>query len=140
VAIPACRGAIEAKEYAAIHQSVTLPRTPGTPTWRSADDPRGGLKAARHRLTIRWRARGARGVTLTGAIQYRCQTLAAGITAGSYSQEVCEVDAGVKELNFDRISAEAAADPSPARLTGPTAMARLAAATPPLGDEQVEEV
>jgi uncharacterized membrane protein len=51
----------------------------------------GRLKAAHHRLTIRWRARGARGVTLTAAIQYLAsarlgyQTLAAGITAPSYS-------------------------------------------------------
>jgi hypothetical protein len=50
------------------------------------------------------------------------------------------VAAGVKELNFDRISTQAAADPSPARLTGPAAMARLAAATPPLDDEQLEAV
>jgi hypothetical protein len=50
------------------------------------------------------------------------------------------VAAGVKELNLDRISAQAAADPSPARLTSPAAMARLAAATPPLDDEEVEEV
>ncbi len=50
------------------------------------------------------------------------------------------VGASVKELNFDRISTQAAADPSPARLTGPAAMARLAAATPPLSDHDVEQV
>jgi hypothetical protein len=50
------------------------------------------------------------------------------------------VAAGVKELNLNRISAQAAADPSPARLAGPAAMARVAAATAPLADEEVEEV
>jgi hypothetical protein len=48
--------------------------------------------------------------------------------------------AGVKALNFDRINAPAAADPSPARLTEPAAMARFAAATPPLSDEEVDGV
>jgi hypothetical protein len=46
----------------------------------------------------------------------------------------------VTALNFDRISAQAAADPSPARLTGPAAMARFAAATPPLSDEEIDGV
>jgi hypothetical protein len=50
------------------------------------------------------------------------------------------VAAGVNELDLDRISAQAAADPSPTRLTGPAATARLAAATPPLGDEEVDDV
>ena len=49
------------------------------------------------------------------------------------------VAAGVKEPNFDRISAQTAADPSPARLTAPAAMARLAAATPALDDHELEE-
>ncbi len=40
----------------------------------------------------------------------------------------------VAELNLERIAARAAADPSPARLTGPDAIARLVAATPPLRD------
>ncbi len=47
------------------------------------------------------------------------------------------VAGGMTELNFARISAQAAADPSPARLTGPVAMARLAAPTPPLRDEEM---
>jgi hypothetical protein len=50
------------------------------------------------------------------------------------------VAAGVNEPDFDRITARAAADPSPARLTGPAEMARLTAATSPLGDEEVEHV
>jgi spermidine synthase len=47
---------------------------------------------------------------------------------------------GVKELDFDRISARTAADPSPARLTPPAAMARLAAGTLPLSDEELDLV
>ena len=50
------------------------------------------------------------------------------------------VVAGVAELNLDRIGAQAAADPSPARVTAPDAMARLVAATPPLRDEDYEPV
>lgn len=49
------------------------------------------------------------------------------------------VAAGVKEPNFDRISSQTAADPSPARLTAPAAMARLAAATPALDDHELGE-
>jgi len=40
-------------------------------------------------------------------------------------------------LELDRIAALAAADPSPARLTGPAAVARHTAATPALRDEQI---
>ena len=43
----------------------------------------------------------------------------------------------VAELDLDRIAAQAAADPSPARLTRPDAMALLLAGTPPLRDEDV---
>ncbi len=50
------------------------------------------------------------------------------------------VAACVAELNLDRIGAQAAGDPSPARLTAPDAMARLVAGTPPLRDEEVGEV
>jgi hypothetical protein len=49
------------------------------------------------------------------------------------------VAAGVKEPDFDRIGAQTAADPSPARLIAPAAMARLAAATPALDDHELEE-
>jgi hypothetical protein len=48
--------------------------------------------------------------------------------------------AGATELNLDRISAHAAADPSPARLTPPAAIARLVAGTPALRDEEVGPV
>ena len=41
----------------------------------------------------------------------------------------------VAALDLDRIAAQAAADPSPARLTRPDAMALLIAGTPPLRDE-----
>jgi hypothetical protein len=44
------------------------------------------------------------------------------------------VAGSVAELNWDRIAAQAAADPSPARFTGPGAMARQVAATAPLYD------
>ena len=47
------------------------------------------------------------------------------------------VGAGVKDLAFDRIRAQAAADPSPARLSGPEAMARMASATAPLVDHEI---
>ena len=56
--------------------------------------PRRGLKAVGHKLTVRWRARGARGVTLTVAIQYLksarqgWQTLAAGLAGQSYAVPV----------------------------------------------------
>jgi hypothetical protein len=43
----------------------------------------------------------------------------------------------VASLDLDRISAQVAADPSPARLTPPDAMARLVAGTAPLRDEEV---
>lgn len=43
----------------------------------------------------------------------------------------------VAALDLDRIAAEAAADPSPARLTRPDAVALLLAGTPPLRDEDV---
>jgi spermidine synthase len=39
------------------------------------------------------------------------------------------------KLDLDRIGAQAAADPSPARLTAPTVLARLIAGTPPLTDQ-----
>jgi hypothetical protein len=42
-------------------------------------------------------------------------------------------------LDLTRIGARAAADPSPARLTGPAAMATLVGATVPLGDAEVED-
>jgi hypothetical protein len=45
------------------------------------------------------------------------------------------VAAGRAELDLDRIGARAAADPSPAGVTAPEAMARLVGATPPLRDE-----
>jgi hypothetical protein len=72
------------------HVIATLRRPTPVPSVRLTV-PHSGLKAAHHQLTIRWRARGARGVTLIAAIQYFAsaklgyQTLAAGITAGSYS-------------------------------------------------------
>jgi hypothetical protein len=47
------------------------------------------------------------------------------------------VAACVAQLNLDRIGAHAAADPCPARLTAPAAMAGLIAATPPLRDGAV---
>jgi hypothetical protein len=47
------------------------------------------------------------------------------------------VAGGVKQLDLDRISAQAAADVSPAVLTAPAEMARLAAVTSPLEDEGV---
>jgi hypothetical protein len=40
-------------------------------------------------------------------------------------------------LDLDRIAARAAADPAPAGLTGPAAMARLVAGIPPLRDEEI---
>ncbi|MGI9185410.1 MAG: spermidine synthase [Solirubrobacteraceae bacterium] len=43
----------------------------------------------------------------------------------------------VERLALDRIAARAAADPSPARLTSPAALARLAAGTLPLRDEEL---
>ncbi|MGH2885230.1 MAG: hypothetical protein ACRDPA_21410, partial [Solirubrobacteraceae bacterium] len=43
----------------------------------------------------------------------------------------------VAELDLDRIAAQAAADPSPARLTRPDAFALLLTGTPPLRDEDV---
>jgi hypothetical protein len=46
------------------------------------------------------------------------------------------VVASASNLDLARISARAVADPSPARLTTPTAMARLVAATAPLRDEE----
>ena len=65
-----------------------------------------------------------------GAVYPRVWALGAG--AGN-----TVVVAGVAELNLDRIGAQAAADPSPARITAPAAMARLVAATPPLRDAEV---
>ena len=44
------------------------------------------------------------------------------------------------EPDLDRIGAQAAADPSPARLSAPAAVARLVAATPPLRDEEIAKV
>jgi spermidine synthase len=43
-------------------------------------------------------------------------------------------------LDLDRIAAQAAADPSPARLTTPAAMAGSVAGTPALRDEDLEEL
>ena len=43
----------------------------------------------------------------------------------------------VGRLDLDRIAAQAAAEPSPARLTSPAAMARLVSAAGPLRDEDV---
>lgn len=48
------------------------------------------------------------------------------------------VAGGVAPLDLDRIAAQAAADPSPARLTAPAAMARLVAGTTALRDEASE--
>lgn len=45
---------------------------------------------------------------------------------------------GEARLDLDRIGAQSAADPSPARLTTPAAMARLVAGTAALRDEQLE--
>src|ERR1700759_664161 len=45
------------------------------------------------------------------------------------------VAGGAAALDLERIRAQAAADPSPARLTMPRAMARLIGSTPPLRDE-----
>jgi hypothetical protein len=42
-----------------------------------------------------------------------------------------------KPPDLDRIAAQAAADPAPARLTGPSAMARIAAAAQPLDDGEL---
>ncbi len=42
-----------------------------------------------------------------------------------------------EKLALDRIAAQAVADPSPARLTSPSTLARLAAGTLPLRDEEV---
>ncbi|MGI8716106.1 MAG: spermidine synthase [Solirubrobacteraceae bacterium] len=47
------------------------------------------------------------------------------------------VAAGHARLDLDRISAQAAADPSPARLTDPPAMARLLAGTVALSDDEL---
>jgi hypothetical protein len=47
------------------------------------------------------------------------------------------VAGSVARPNFDRIAAQLAADPSPARLTTPAAMARLAATTPALRDQDL---
>jgi spermidine synthase len=47
------------------------------------------------------------------------------------------VAAAVARLQLGRIAAQAAADPSPARLTEPAAMARLIAGTPARRDEEV---
>jgi hypothetical protein len=44
----------------------------------------------------------------------------------------------VAPLDLDRIATRAAADPSPARVTPPDAMARLATGTPPLRDESLQ--
>ena len=71
------------------HVIATLRRPKPLPTVRLTI-PRGGLKAAHHQLTIRWRARAHAGVTLTATVQYLAsarlgyQTLAAGVTAGRY--------------------------------------------------------
>jgi hypothetical protein len=43
----------------------------------------------------------------------------------------------VADLDLDRIAAQAAADPSPARLTRPDPLALLLAGTPPLRDEDI---
>jgi hypothetical protein len=45
---------------------------------------------------------------------------------------------GELHLDLDRIAAQLAADPSPARITSPDAMARAVAGTVPLRDEGVE--
>lgn len=47
-------------------------------------------------------------------------------------------ETGDLRLDLDRVAARAAADPSPARLTAPDAMARLVRGTPPLRDEEIE--
>ncbi len=49
------------------------------------------------------------------------------------------VTAGAAELDLGRIAARAAADPSPAPLTAPTAMARFVAGTAALRDEDLGE-
>jgi hypothetical protein len=48
------------------------------------------------------------------------------------------VVASASELDLDRVSARAAADPSPARLTGPGEMARLVQSAEPLHDGRGE--
>lgn len=45
-----------------------------------------------------------------------------------------------RRLDLDRIAAQAAADPSPARVRTPAAVARLVAGTPALRDEDIAEV
>jgi hypothetical protein len=47
------------------------------------------------------------------------------------------VGGSAARLNLERIGARIAADPSPARLTSPAAMALLVAAAPPLRDEEL---
>lgn len=53
--------------------------------------PHGGFKAVQHKLKVRWRDKGARGVTLTATLEYEVspaqgwQTLAAGLTGQSYT-------------------------------------------------------
>jgi hypothetical protein len=49
------------------------------------------------------------------------------------------VAGAVAELDLDRIAAQVAADPSPARLTPPDAVALRLGGTPPLYDEEVGE-
>ena len=48
------------------------------------------------------------------------------------------VVAGRARLDLDRIAAQTAADPSPARLSAPAQMARLVAGTAPLRDEELD--
>ena len=76
-----------ARVLAKVHRPARSPRV-------RLSIPRGGFHVAHRKLAIRWRARGARGVTLTGTVQYLAsakvgyQTLAAGITTGRYSVPV----------------------------------------------------
>ncbi len=87
-------------------------------------------------------------LALVNVIDNRTRTEVRAVAAGLRSAYRCVwalggrvgntvVVGGVSATNLDRISAQAAADPSPARLIAPGAMARLAAAASPLDDAAV---
>ncbi len=78
------------------------------------------------------RARDVRTVAAALATAYP-RTWALGVRAGNTIVAGCED----RRLDLERIAAQAAADPSPARLTPPDQMARLIAGTPALRDEDL---
>jgi hypothetical protein len=84
------RGATAIKLTAGGHVVATLRKPSPSPSIRLVV-PRGGFKAVRHKLTVRWRDKGARGVALTVALEYEVsraqgwRTLAAGLTGQSYT-------------------------------------------------------